>query len=248
MLSLVCAATIAGAPTQAERLRQPPAVEAVLAGARCEPAARARLREWQANLAQALTEPAGPTGARAVRMPTSALGIWVRLTRDRPGALTIERITSTRVERLELDEACETSEFAVATGPVVPGAFTDSELITLVARAERGVFLLWSPHMPLSVDQHAVLAEVARELDLRVVPLLDPGADPAYAAAVARERGLAAGATRPLGGIELAYRGMTTHTPSLQLFAGGRLIGPVLYGYRNAAALRESLRAVLTAP
>jgi hypothetical protein len=99
--------------------------------------------------------------------------------------------------------------------------------------------------MPLSVDQHAVLAEVARDLGLVVVPLLDPAADRDYADRVARERGLGAESTRPLGGVELAFRGMTTHTPSLQLFAGGQLVGPVLFGYRNAAALRLALENAL---
>jgi hypothetical protein len=38
---------------------------------------------------------------------------------------------------------------------------------------------------------------------------------------------------------------MTTHTPSLQVFAGGELVGPVLYGYRNAEALRSALEKTL---
>jgi hypothetical protein len=101
--------------------------------------------------------------------------------------------------------------------------------------------------MPLSVDQHAVLGQVAADLNLVVVPLLDPGADDAYAARVARDRGLAPESTRPLGGIELAFRGMTTHTPSLQPFAGGRLVGPVLYGYRSVDALRATLREAFAA-
>jgi hypothetical protein len=99
--------------------------------------------------------------------------------------------------------------------------------------------------MPLSVDQHAVLARVARDLALTVVPLLDPAADPDYAARVARERGLPAEVMRPLASVELGFRGLTTHTPSLQVFSGGRLVGPVLYGYRSEAPLRAALEAVL---
>jgi hypothetical protein len=90
-----------------------------------------------------------------------------------------------------------------------------------------------------------VLAVVARDLGLVVVPLLDPAADREYADRVARERGLDWQSTRPLGGVELAFRGMTTHTPSLQVFAGGELQGPVLFGYRNAAALRLALEGAL---
>ena len=133
----------------------------------------------------------------------------------------------------------------MAPAPRAADAYGDSDVIARVAPGRRGVFLLWSPHMPLSVDQYAVLADVARTLDLIVVPLLDPGADRKYAERIVRERGLPEEALRPLGGVELLFRGMATHTPSLQLFAGGSLVGPVLYGYRSREALRARLEEAL---
>jgi hypothetical protein len=220
-------------------------LDALLAGARCQATIRGVLEDWDGQFGAAIAEPAMPTGLRSVRLPTSAMGIWLRVTEARPGEQFVERITATRLERLHFGEGCGASESAVALPPVAVKAFSDSDLITRVARTDRGVVLLWSPHMPLSVDQHAVLAEVARDLGLVVVPLLDPAADRDYADRVARERGLGAESTRPLGGVELAFRGMTTHTPSLQLFAGGQLVGPVLFGYRNAAALRLALENAL---
>jgi hypothetical protein len=219
--------------------------ERMLSGARCEPVIRARLAEWQADLGAALSDPAGPTGMRSVRVPTGAIGLWLRVAEMSQGEVAIERITATRIERLRFDDECVATEFVVDAPVPEPGAFTDSDLIARVARGGRGVFLLWSPHMPLSVDQHAVLTAVAQELGLEVVLLLDPTADGNYAARVAGERGLPPGATRPLGGIELAMRGITTHTPSLQVFAAGRLVGPVLYGYRGSAALRDALERVI---
>jgi hypothetical protein len=220
-------------------------VEEMLAAARCEAAVRIRVRQWDGDLTGALLDPPAPTGLRSARVPTGAMGRWLRIVEDARRELVVDRITATRVDRLRFDEVCAATAHVVATQLPSPDAFGDSELTTRVARGERGVFLLWSPHMPLSVDQHVVLADVARELGLEVVPLLDPGADAGYAAQVARARNLPASATRPLGGIELAFRGMTTHTPSLQLFAGGRLVGPVHYGYRSAAALRQTLESVL---
>ena len=102
--------------------------------------------------------------------------------------------------------------------------------------------------MPLSVDEHAELQATARALELSVVLALDPLADVTFARRVAAERGLPPGATAPLASIELAPRGMTTHTPSFQLFAAGRLVGPVLYGYRDRATLTAALTAILDAP
>lgn len=221
------------------------AVEALLAGVRCEPAVRRQLSAWDAQLAKAVFEPPLSTGGRRARAPTGALGLWVRIVEESPRQVVLERISSTRIERLSFDDECGIGESAVAVTVPPPGAMSDADLITLVAREDRGVILLWSPHMPLSVDQHAVLARVAGNLGLTVVSLLDPAADPDYATRVARERTLPADSTRPLGGVELALRGMATHTPSLQVFAGGQLIGPVLYGYRSDDALRTVLEAVL---
>jgi hypothetical protein len=223
-------------------------IEAMLTGARCQATVRNQVLEWDGDLGAALLDVPGPTGLRGARVPTGAIGLWLRVVEESPREIALERITATRADRMRFDEACAATEHVVSLQVPAPGVLTDSELIARVARGERGVFLLWSPHMPLSVDQHAVLADVARDLGLDVVPLLDPAADAGYAAQVARARNLPAGATRPLGGIELAFRGMTTHTPSLQVYAGGTLIGPVLYGYRGAAALRQTLDGVLSAP
>jgi hypothetical protein len=230
------------APVQA----LPQSVEAMVAGSRCEAAVRHQLAAWGGELDGALPDAPDPGGTRTVRVPTGALGVWLRLVVPRPREVAVERVTATRIERVSFDRACVAGDpAAVASAPAAAHGFGDSDLIVRLARGDRGVFLLWSPHMPLSVDQHAVLAGVARDLGLAVVPLLDPGADLGYAARVARERDLPAEAVRPLNGIELAFRGMTTHPPSLQLFAGGRLVGPVLRGYRSAEALRETLEVTL---
>lgn len=224
---------------------QPAALEAVLSGARCEAVVRRQLVEWHVDHGAARPDPPGPLGLRSLRVPTDALGLWVRVAEEVRGTVAVERITATRVERLRFDAECAAEESAVAMPPRPADAVTDAEIIGRAARGDRGVFLLWSPHMPLSVDQHAALAAVAGEMGLVVVPLLDPAADARYAERVARERSLPTESLRPLGGIELAFRGMTTHTPSLQVFAGGTLRGPVLYGYRGPAALRHALDGVL---
>jgi hypothetical protein len=234
---------LAAPPTAGAQARS--LLDQVLAGARCEAAVREQLRAWGGAPGDALADPAGPTGLRSARVPTGTIGLWLRVAEVARGEVAIERVTATRTERLRFDDDCAPGEFVVAAPVPAPGALTDAELITRVARGGRGVFLLWSPHMPLSVDQHAVLAVVARELGLTVVPLLDPAADSGYAARVARQRGLPPEATRPLGGIELAFRGMATHAPSLQVFAAGRLVGPVLYGYRATDALRATLEQTL---
>jgi hypothetical protein len=99
--------------------------------------------------------------------------------------------------------------------------------------------------MPLSVDQYDVLASVTRDLGMALVVALDPSAEADYARRVARERGLPDAALQRLDGIELPFRGMTTHAPSAQVFSNGRLVGPVLFGYRAPEAARLAIQRAL---
>jgi len=216
----------------------------MLSGARCADAARDQLREWSAALDRAIAEPPDPLGDRAARVPTGALGVWVRLTMDPAGEVMLERVTAADLESRRFGPSCEPI-LSRATRPVVEGVFTDRDLAARLAQGDTGVILVWSPHMPLSVDQYGVLAAVTKELGLSLVTVLDPGADVDYARRVAAERQLPSSATQPIGGIELAFRGVTTHAPSVQVFAGGTLNGRVLYGYRSHDAARLAITEVL---
>lgn len=229
----------------APAMAQGDVARALLAGASCADATRRQLDSWGAGIDRALTDPPEAEGTRAVRMPTGALGVWVRLSVKPSGDVWLERVSAARRESVRFGSGCEPltdSEMARAT----PGdGFTDDALASRLKRGDSGVILVWSPHMPLSVDQYAVLASVTSDLDMALVVALDPSADADYARRVARERGLPATTLLPLDGIELAFRGMTTHAPSVQVFAKGRLVGPVLYGYRAPAAARLAIAGVL---
>ena len=219
----------------------------MLSGARCADAARDQLRGWSAALDRAIAEPPDPLGDRAARVPTGVMGVWVRMAVDPGGEVVLERVTAAEIETHHFGPTCE-PVLSRATRPVAEGAFTDRDLAARLAQGDTGVILVWSPHMPLSVDQYAVLAVVTKELGLSLVTVLDPGADVDYARRAAAERQLPSSATQPIGGIELAFRGMTTHAPSVQVFADGRLKGRILYGYRSHDAARLAITEVLRAP
>lgn len=219
---------------------------AALDDGRCADAAWRQLQSWGVIADRALADPPAPDGTRGGRMPTSALGVWVQVAVSPAGEVWLERVSASVRESRRFGPACEplaASESALAQ-PREPG-FTDDALASRLARGDAGVILVWSPHMPLSVDQYDVLASVTRDMGLAFVAVLDPVADAGYARRVARERGLPEAALQPLDGIELAFRGMTTHAPSVQVFADGRLVGPVLYGYRAADTARLAIRGVL---
>jgi hypothetical protein len=216
----------------------------MLEGTRCANAARQQLRIWSAALELSVTDPPGPFDDRTFRIPTRTPGLWVRLTMTPAGDVVMERVTATNLESRRFGPTCEPI-VTHAVRPAVEGAFTDGDLAARLARRDSGVILVWSPHMPLSVDQYGVLAAVTKELSLSLVAVLDPGADVEFARRVAAERQMPASAVQPIGGIELAFRGMTTHAPSAQVFAEGKLKGRVLYGYRSHEAARLAIAEVL---
>lgn len=186
-----------------------------------------------------------PTGARIALLGTDALGVWVRLTVDAEGRVALERMTARLEEERTFGPGCETIDAGRREHADAADGFTDDALAERLSRGDTGVILLWSPHMPLSVDAYAVLDALTREMGIALVAILDPAADAAYARSVALERAMPASSLLPLSGIELAFRGMATHAPSIQAFAGGRLEGPVVPGYRDPAGFRLAIERAL---
>ena len=222
-------------------LRAQAAIELLLDGARCETVLRRQLQQWDTRLDRAIADPPGPTALRSVRTPTGVLGFWTRVAEAARGELVIERVSSTRVERLSFDETCAPREIAVAPPPRPTDAYGDSDLIARVAQGDRGVFLLWSPHMPLSVDGYRTVSDVARRMGLSFTALRDPMSDAGYAAAVAKEAGLPASALRTFTSIELSFRQLNLHAPAVLVFSGGHFDGLAVPGYREAAGFEAAI-------
>jgi hypothetical protein len=136
--------------------------------------------------------------------------------------------------RLTFEAGCRVAEQSVPRPAAPPPSFTDGDLARRLDPPSRGVLYLWSPHMPLSVDGYAEVARAASARGLAVEPLLDPQANRDFAAATAAARGLPASALRVVDAVELQFRELSLHAPSAAVFAGGRLVGEPLRGYRTA--------------
>jgi hypothetical protein len=99
--------------------------------------------------------------------------------------------------------------------------------------------------MPLSVSGYHAAAAAAERLGVSLVALLDPGADEGYSRRVAREEGIPEESLHPVRSIELAFRDLALHAPSIQVFAEGRLVGPVVPGSRDVAGFEAAIRRYL---
>jgi hypothetical protein len=218
---------------------------AFLAGARCQDEVVQELDRLGARAESMAALAPDPLGARAALVPTRTLGVWVRVTVDPGGQPFLERVTAALVERRRFGESCGPIDDGAKERPAEIGTWNDAALREKLSAGGAGVILLWSPHMPLSVDAYEALEALTREMSLDFIAVLHPDADPSYAQSVALERGIPSSALRPLGGIELAFRGITRHAPSLQVFAAGRLAGAVVPGYRDRASLRAAIERAL---
>ena len=152
-----------------------------LDGARCRAAVERQLRAWSAALDRPYPDPAGPFGQRILRWPTDTLGVWVRLTVDGTGDPRVERVTAGAVDALRFTPGCEAEPAFHRERAVPEEDFTDRALADLVGAGGTGVILLWSPHMPLSVDAYGELEAASRSMGIALAAVLDPAADLAYA-------------------------------------------------------------------
>lgn len=216
--------------------RQAPAIEG-----RCGPAREALLHEWGV-VPPARPQPSATDGTRVVHWPTATPGVWV-VEQDAPDA-SLVRVSPLTVTRVRWSDSCAAVRESRPRQRAAPPRFDDADLQAVV-RAGRGVIFSWSPHMPLSVDAVAPLKEAADRHGLSVTLVLDPAADRAFAARIAAERGLPAGALRVADSVELQFRDVLVHAPAVQAYAGGRLVGSAYPGGHTADEYDLYFRRVL---
>ena len=217
----------------------------------CAPALSRTLEAWDAR-AEGFREADGPLGSTVVTLPTTHVGVWIVLRLLRDGSARTTRIGPQQSDHAIWTSGC-TGPSRATTATELPGsgragAFTDRDLERTLRRVNRGVLYLWSPHMPLSVSGMRSLESATGQLGIALEPLLDPLADARYAMQTAAAEGLPPAALRPLASVELTFRDLTTHAPSIQVFADGRLVGGMLPGYRDPDYYRTFIERQLGAP
>jgi len=210
-----------------------------LAGQTCATAIEAQLTDWGAT-AEVLKSPGGPQGGDVYRIATGERGVW--LTYHQPSDLpsgSVFRTDPYETVRLDFQADCAVRR-TVSTRTPVPGAFTDEDLSTLVERHGRLVVYLWSPHLPLSVDGYHEIKAAAEAESFAFVAVVDAGASRSLTRTVGAAQGVPEDARRPLGAVELLFRDIAVHSPSILVFADGQASAP-LPGYRNRDAYRRHL-------
>lgn len=198
---------------------------------------------WRAA-ATPRAQPDTADGSHVRHFPTAALGAWVVEVVGAQSA-TSTLVTSDHVTRVEWAPSCASSTDVRSRPRAVEPRFTDTDLSSRLASGARGVVYVWSPHMPLSVDAFTALLEAAKARKLAVDVVLDPAADRAFATRVATARGLPSNATRAADSVELQFRDVLLHAPTVQAYTYGVLVGSPFPGGHTEAEYGAYLDRVL---
>lgn len=210
--------------------------------ARCAVERRAQHRAWHTQ-GPARDQPPGPGSALVRHFPTAVLGVWV-VEIAGPDEVSMTRVAPDEITRIAWTSSCVASSRRQPRPRPTTSAFLDSDLAALL-RDGRGVVYVWSPHMPLSVDAIGPLSSAAAAEGLAVTLLLDPAADIAFATRIATERALPAAALRSVDSVELQFRDVLVHAPTVQVYAGSRLVGSPYPGGHTADEYAIYFRRVL---
>ena len=201
-------------------------------------------------------------GYQIYRSPTLRIGSWIQLTVSKSRVHAALLLSADRNHKVQFDASCQRreSEFErPLDDDLMALGLTDAMLADDIARFKAGsggIVLAWSPHMPWSLEMLDFVKKVAAEKNLKLTVTLDPHADPDYAREVAAKHGLAGDDIfRPIQSLELIFRGMTTHYPSVLRYgeAGfsrllpGREIASALTAYveQEAEAMKDQPAPIL---
>ena len=225
-------------------------VPQLLSGFPCTDAVERQLEAWHAT-DEVLKAPGGPLGGDVYRIATNETGVWITVHQPR-GLDTISLFLTNAGGTVRLDfnsvipfgNSCEPESIpSFPAMELLTDAFTDEHLKELLAEDDRLVVFLWSPHLPLSVEGYHEIVHAASSLDIPVVAVVDGTADIEFVRRVADEQGIPEGARRPMRSVELLFRDIAVHTPSVLVFSKGHVSAP-LPGYRNRDAYRQYLDTI----
>ena len=211
-------------------------------GLTCGEAMRARLEAWGA-VEETFQVVDGVDGSQIYRIPTKRLGIWTTLQLSSDSVPRVYRMDQNGTDVVIFGADCSVTE-AHQPSTYPRDAFADDELRALLK--DKGVLIVyhWSPHMPMSVEGYREIQEASTRLELGLVAVVDSASERDYVARTAEDAGISPEDRRPLGSVELLYRDLSLHAPSILVFTAD-WVAPVLPGYRDASDYEAYLKDLL---
>ena len=197
----------------------------LLSESKCFLSATELIKDWYVSK-EWIKRPIDFDGGNTYVSPTDKTGTWVEIS-FYPNK-TIEMMRISHDAQLVISWKSENCEPIVRTvkldssaTPKKESLFTDNDLDQLLSKKDVLIYA-WSPHMPISYEGFAIAKNVAKKNDLAFLPLLDPEANEKAVEKAAQKYKLPKESLKRIQSIELVYRGMLLHFPTILLIRNGK--------------------------
>lgn len=185
-----------------------------------------------------------PEGYKVFRSPTGTLGQWLELTFDKDHT-TVYAMSNSDLTKVSFDKNChrkETHEKGFDARAKYPDPkanwLDDKELAYLMEKNREGLVYVWSPGMVYSVQFYKRFEEVAKEMNLKFIPVMDHRASSKELEAMAKKMPVPPSRLK-LNSVELYMRNVTTHFPGSLVFKNGRLNQDRIIGVMEKSELKN---------
>ena len=168
--------------------------------------------------------------------PTSMMSVWLEY-KSNVDELYVSKVTPMNVTRVSFDKECNPS-LTVLPGILYksqnPG-LDDKGLFEEVQKSQSGLIYTWSPHMSLSIEGVMRIQELAKEMRLPILVLLDPKADLGNAKKILAEKKIEQKNLLSVSSMEMVYRRALIHFPNLLVYKNGKIVDGLLPGLSTKA-------------
>ena len=194
---------------------------------------------------------------KTFRSKTSTWGVWVEKSEINGQIFRMSKLTNTsQYEVIIESQTCapKITEKSIYGSDQVPkgpkmapaNALTDDVLAKVLAQTKQGVIYLWSPHMMISILGLIEATAAAKELKLKIIPLLSKNSNLDAALLAIKTYNLAPEAMLQEKSFELTMRNIDQHFPSFVVFKMGEILNNPYRGFEDKKTYSLIFKSYLT--
>ncbi len=189
-------------------------------------------------------------GRRVFYAPTNQIGKWSELKIDAKKNVSASLIHANSVLQVTWGRDCLPLA-GISDGPAVISArsgdfFTDDDLARAIKKHPNTLIYAWSPQMPLSIQGLKEIQAAAKKLKFNLITVLDPESNVSDASkALPKSFSRSPASLRRFQSVELDFRHLKLHYPSVLVVSRGKFVGPMIPGLSSASDYVKFIRGQL---
>lgn len=190
-------------------------------------------------------------GGKTFRTPTIMLGTWLEASVDAVGNPRLFQVDANQTLQIDFSDQCQAQlkpapglDFKKLNPDSLSDWYDDKQLAKTLSSKRAGLIYVWSPDMVYSAKHYKWFRDVAREMNLEFVPLLDPRCKLTQVDKMSIEYGIPSSKLK-LNSVELYMRNVTVHFPTAIIFKGGKLHETLIVGAMPRTQIEEQIKMIL---